>query len=67
MVKFLICFFGVHRWQLIDRTSYPPTVKVEKAWGELSFPIQCAILGYSKTVSLCEYCRKTHERIDLGP
>jgi hypothetical protein len=67
MIKFLICLFGVHHWKLIDRTSYPPSAKVRKIDGELTFAAECVVLGYSKSVSLCEYCRKTEERIDLGP
>ena len=66
MIKFLICLFGVHHWKLIDRTSYPPSVKAEKIWGNVPFVAQCTLLGYAKSVSLCEYCGKTNETIDLG-
>jgi hypothetical protein len=66
VIKFLICLFGVHHWKLIERKSYPPSVKATKIWGEIAFVAECAILGYSKTISVCEYCRKRNEEIDLG-
>jgi anaerobic ribonucleoside-triphosphate reductase len=66
MIKFLICLFGVHRWKLIERKSYPPTATATKIWGEIEFTAKCVILGYAKTISVCEYCGKRKEEIDLG-
>jgi hypothetical protein len=66
MIKFLICLFGIHRWHLIERKSYPPTNRVQKVSGIVPFSVECSILGYTKNSSICEYCGKTNEKIDLG-
>jgi hypothetical protein len=66
MIKFLICLFGVHHWRLIKRKSYPPSVRATKMWGEITFVAECAILGYTKNHSVCDYCGKINEEIELG-